>query len=333
MNDIDDMTESMLLTTGESQRALWPRNCKNDCAGIATGKCQAIGCKGYRRRNLGENDDRDLLSGAAFTCTQQVNYINAGLTKLVTQNLVQADCKTLLSKPRNITCFDDVIYGVVESFKLWDTDEPQQVIIDNYMGQDVQKGREFTIEVITNDCVDFLKMTLTGPNGYFEDQSEHNHPFAMFGGDSSIGQFYGNQLPIGQYELTALPDGFVDKKKVLKFNVVPGTVSAVKLWNTVAKTVLNSNFTGGNVCSNMAINFEVIYFYAQTSKITLTCPALSYSKSNTETGAPFSIFNNDSNKNFYGKTLQKGLYTLTIYPDEVVSSYVKTIQFNVINCP
>jgi hypothetical protein len=123
---------------------------KNLCAGWATGYCTALSCKGYRRRNLlGEQDNRDLLSGASFSFTQQVNYANKALDKLVSNNQVSSSCKTLISKPR-------IIYGVVEYFKLWDANaSPQKVINSNYLGQNIPKGLEINFEAVTNDCVDF----------------------------------------------------------------------------------------------------------------------------------------------------------------------------------
>ena len=322
MNDIDDMTESMLSTTGESQRALWPRNCKNDCAGIATGKCQEVGCKGYRRRQLGENDDRALLSGAAFTCTQQVDYINAELNKLVTQNLVQADCKTLLSKPRNITCFDDVIYGVVEYFKLWDSASyPYKAIYEYFTGQDVCINKQIAIEAMTNECVDSLRATLRGPNGFYSDVYEWEIPYTAFK----------STLPyVGQYELTVLPDDILSKKKILKFNGVSGeTVTAIRLRDVMAQTFLNANFTGGNVCNNKKVNFEAVTC-ATSARFALT-NTNGYSHSNTESTAPFTVFPGDLYGTDNGQTLQNGFYTLNIYPNN--GSTVKKIQFNVVNCP
>ena len=208
-DDMDDMTESMLLTTEAHHRALWPIQCKNACAGVTPGRCQASGCKGYRRRlHLDGNDQRDLLSGVAFTCTQQIDYINTELNKLVSQNTVTSSCKTLLSKPRNITCYDDVIYGVVEYIKLWDVaPTPQNVLFDDFTGQEIFRSQLVTLESITNDCVDTLRTTLTGHNGYYADNNENNRPFSLYGDNVAKGKFFGKKMPhLGPYELTVVPD-------------------------------------------------------------------------------------------------------------------------------
>jgi hypothetical protein len=165
-------------------------------------------------------------------------------------------------------------------------------------------------------------MTITGPNGYSVNKGEYIRPFKVF--------FDGKTFPsLGQYTLTALPDGLVEKKKVITFNIVPGTVTAVKLWDATTKTIMNANFTGGEVCNNTFVNFEAVMSYAETSKMTLTSTN-GYSRSITEYGLPFSIFN-DSNGDFL-KKLSNGNYTLTIYPDEAVSSNMKVIPFDVITC-
>lgn len=251
LEDLDDMTASVMDHL--QHRALaFPTKCKNLCAGVATGRCLAVDCKGYRRRNLvGEQDERYLLSGASFTCTQQVDYINTELNKLASGTQVSSSCKTLLSKPRGVTCFDDVIYGVVEFFRLWITDtSPQTVLSHNFTGGDVCTHQRVAFQAKTNACVDFLLTTLSGSNGYYAETGEYKLPFSVFGdylGSWNETLFMGRKLPVGQYLMTALPDGLLEKKKVTKFNVVGGSVTAVKLWDISAKTILNANFTGGNV--------------------------------------------------------------------------------------
>ena len=328
--DVDDMTDAMLLPTDESHRSLWPRKCKSVCAGCAAGTCQESDCKGYRRRHLGTQGDRNLLSGAAFTCGQQVSYINNELTKLANSNQLSTKCKSFIMAPRNITCYDDVIYGVVEYFNLWDVaSSPQKVLIEKYTGQDICRGRSVTFEAVTNDCVDFLLTSLTGPNDFYKENYELTRPFSVFG---DIEGNYNGQVfsKLGQYELTALPDGFLDKKVTLRFNVVDRSVAAVKLWDTTTKNLLSSNFTGSNVCNTKFITFEAILSCANSIKMTLTSTS-GYTKTTIEKSAPFSLFG-DINGNFYGTKLQNGLYTLTIYPDEIASDGVKTIQFNVVTC-
>ena len=330
--DADDMTEAMLLSTDEGHRALpvWPKKFKSVCSGFATGSCQESDCKGYRRRHLAAQGDRNLLSGAAFSCTQQVGYINNELTKLAKSNKISAKCKNFISMSRNITCYDDIIYGVVEYFKVWYAgSSPEKNPIEEYKGQDICRGRPLTFEAVTNDCVDFLFTSLTGPNGFYKENMENRRPFTVYcdSDETYDGRVFNH---VGQYEVTAIPDGFIDKTVSLKFNVVANSVSAVKLWDTTTQKLLKSNFTGTSVCNTKTINFEAIMPCATSAKITLTSTN-GYSKTNIDKNTPFSLFD-DNEGDFYGTKLQNGLYTLTIYPDEVASEDVKKIQFNVVNC-
>ena len=330
-SSIDDASE-----VANSHRALWPLYCKKNCAGFTAGTCRATNCVGYRRRQLSAHPSRELAA-VSFTCTQQVNYLNQEFTKLVTGNQVSGTCKTLLSKPRNITCYDDVIYGVVEYFKLWNiSSTPQTVINSNYLGQDICKSTKLNFEAIANDCVDFMLSSVRGPNNYLAETGEYERPFSVYSDTyAQNGLFYGHKLPyLGQYELTALPDGLIEKKKVIKFNVITGAVLAVKLWDTANKVVLNANFTGGNVCNNKFITFEaVLSNCADTVKLSLVSSTAGYTWHKSETATPFTLFS-DFNGVYEGRKLTtNGAYTLTIMPDQETSDKVKTINFNVVSCP
>lgn len=336
MEDLDDMTDS-ILTDPQHRTLANGAKCKNLCAGVATGRCLAVDCKGYRRRSLigEEQDDRNLLSGASFTCTQQVDYINAELNKLASGNQVSSSCKTFLSRPRSITCFDDVIYGVVENFRLWDTAaSPQKIINDNFIGGDICSHQEVTIQAQTNECVDHVLNSLQGSNGYYAEKGEYKLPFSIFGDYFWDGNpsYAGRKLPVGQYELTSLPDGLQEKKKTLKFNVVAGSVIVIKLWDMAAKTIINSNFvSGGKVCNNKSINFEIVMSSCAWTSKTKTTSTNGFSFTNTESYVPFSALG-DVNGILNGKKLANGAYTMTIYPNQIESDQVKTIKFNVVSC-
>jgi hypothetical protein len=312
----------------------YPRYCKKSCAGYVATTCRATNCGGYRRRRALNETNRTLQSNGPFNCSRQVKYIETELNKLVENNLTSSSCTKLLAKPRNVTCYDDVIYGVVEYFKLWKTNTVPQTVVDSYYtGQSICRSAEFTFEAITNDCVDFLLTSIKGPNSYYRESGEYTRPFSVFG-DSFItgGSFNGLKVPyLGRYNLTSLPDGLVEKAKVMTFNVVTGPVESLKLWDTVAKTIMNPNFTGGNICRRKEFAFEIVVnSCADSHRSTLTGPG--YSKSMKEERRPFSIFG-EAKGVFNGVTLSTvGEYTLTVYPDQEVSNMVKTIQFNITNC-
>jgi hypothetical protein len=234
VEDKDDMTESMMLAeTKEGHRELaYPTKCKNLCAGTATGYCQAVDCKGYRRRELLDGQkSRDLITGVAFTCTQQVNYINTELNRLVSQNLVADSCKTLLSRPRDITCFDDYIYGVIDSFELWQT-LALGVISDNYS---ICFDWFYAFKTIANDCVHSVRTTLTGPNNYYRDNVQQSLPYSVFGDIGTDGLLMEKLPYTGNYTLTAVPDGLVGKSKTITFKVVASQVLGISLYDATLK--------------------------------------------------------------------------------------------------
>jgi hypothetical protein len=121
-----------------------------------------------------------------------------------------------------VECYDDVKYGVVEKFVLWKTTTPQTVLNSDYTGQNICRSTEITFEAITNDCVDFLLTSIRGPNNFYRESGEYERPFSVFGDSFGRGgNFNGVTLPyLGQYTLTALPDGLTEKAKVMTFNII-----------------------------------------------------------------------------------------------------------------
>ena len=313
---------------------IYPPKCKNNCAGVTPGYCRATNCVGYRRK-LGETafDERDL-SILAVPCETQVDYIHTELNKLVNNRLVSSGCQTLLQKPRNVKCYDDVVYGSVDKFRLWHTAvNPQVLLYDDFTGQSFCRGISVNFEVITNDCVDFLNSTIVGPNGYTESLNEDERPFAVFG--DWITSFQGKKLPYaGNYTLTALPDGIESKKKVVKFNVYNGAIEKFRLWKTAVnpQVVLFDNYTGQSFCRDMSINFEVITNNCMIPYLNSTIVGPNgYTESFNENEKPFAVFG-DWRTTFKGKKLPyAGNYTLTVVPGGLLEE-TKVVKFNVLAC-
>lgn len=322
------------LRAGEWQyeeRQLWPAKCRNNCLGYAPRTCRATDCVGYRRR--------ELSSGKSFKCEDQVEFINHELNKLVNANLVSASCKELLMKPRKCDCYDDIIYGTVERMILWNVNPSRTIADDEFTGGDLCKNTMVDFEPVTNQCVDILETAITGPNGYSfqsqrNDDDDDESVNSLFGGDDDD-EPGGTLFPsLGQYTMTSVPDGFTDKAHVIHFNVVTGSVEAVRAWNTTTKTIMNSNFTGGTICRNRPFNLEVIVGSCAASvRIKLTGPPGYTTTTVNDVKRPFSIFG-DTSGVFIGKSLSTiGAYRLTISPDQLdPSPFVKIIDFNVTNC-
>lgn len=321
-----DMTQSMRLAElqqGDRNLAFYPAKCKNLCAGAADNHCQAVDCKGYRRRrrqlSKGQNDDRSLLSGSAFTCTQQVTYINTELDRLVDDNLVSESCKTLLMNPRRISCFDDVIYGVIESYRLRDNNDWSEMEVT---GQPICVNNVIDLVFDLNLCVDLLQIDIEGPTNYN----------TLWNGDLPLNYFM--YYP-GSYQVTATPDGHPEKAKKFNVNLVTGDVLGVALYDTRNKVYLNNNFVSGNtVCTGRPMTWKFdLDSCALMVRATLTGPAGFVPLETYQWAAPFTMYGLSRYGNMIGRSLTiAGTYTLTLYPDEIESNKVKTIQFSAVKC-
>ena len=83
------------------------------------------------------------------------------------------------------------------------------------------KSTKFTLEIDAESCMYEKQTVLTGPNGYYHDQSARSRPFSLFG-KNSTNAFYTRQLSmLGEYTMTIMPEKVTsDKVKVFKFNVI-----------------------------------------------------------------------------------------------------------------
>jgi hypothetical protein len=197
--------------------------CKDNCRGFATGTCRATGCR-VKRRVLNDNtNDRDRQ----VTCVDQIKAINDELNNLISINAVSENCKSFIDPIlRFASCYDDVVYGEIESLALWkitSASTTHQTLISSNVsltGLTVCNNMYFNIEAKVNDCVDFVRFSIVGPGTYRYDQSENVVPYTVFGDDSDENKIYGRRLSnIGSYTLTITPDGLVTKRKILTFKV------------------------------------------------------------------------------------------------------------------
>ena len=202
-------------------RELYPRKCKNNCAGMATGTCRATDCVGYRRRALttsphdGEENGRDLQEAQ---CPALVELVHTTLDALA----ISSTCRKFLDKAKRVTtCLDDVIYGEVEGVRLWKVSFFWSSVLQERMpstGYSFCKSTSFNLESINNDCVENALMELKGPNNYLYTNYQTNAPYTLFNdlGITMLGQ---KVTTPGLYTLTITPDGFEYKKKTFTFTV------------------------------------------------------------------------------------------------------------------
>ena len=217
-------------------RELYPAYCKNNCAGWAAGTCRATNCIGYRKKNRRQA----AQGGESLTCADHLEMVRLELNDAMAK--VSSTCAAFMNPSnRKMECFDDVIYGVVESFSLWKAPAVPAVpawkpkyalgmpsdIANSALkavgtvteGFQVCTTDRIDIEAVVNPCVKFINSTLVGPNGYNAARTESQVPYTVFGNDQN--KLLGKSLmTVGTYTFTAVPDGFAHKTKSITFNVV-----------------------------------------------------------------------------------------------------------------
>lgn len=205
-------------TTTTESRELYPRKCKNNCAGLATGTCRSTDCLGYRRRELmdgGEYDNRKLQE---MQCPALLELMHSKLDLLQ----VSPSCRKFLDKSKRVTtCLNDVIYGEIEGVRLYRVSLLWSTVLQESMpssGYSFCRSTTFNFQSINNDCVENVLMELKGPNNYVYTNYQTYSPHYLFNGIgfAMMGQ---RMSAAGEYTLSLTPDGFDYKKKIFKFTL------------------------------------------------------------------------------------------------------------------
>lgn len=220
----------------------YPRYCKNNCVKYAPGTCRATNCLGFRRSlNRVGRREASVPAEHAQTCSESLTTIQKQLDELILKNLVSNTCKVFLkNSTRTSACYDDVVYGEVEGYRIWNltssrSGKSSPFILyesDNMTisgGYEFCKRTVFNVEIMTNDCVDDLKIIAEGPRGYDLERTEGYIPYTLFSGttsdntDPSKGSIslLGNTLPyVGSYTITVIPDFMQTKSKQFVFKIL-----------------------------------------------------------------------------------------------------------------
>ena len=225
---------------GQTLRELpsYPGRCKNYCAGYAPGTCRASGCQGYRR-SMQDGPGSEMKS-----CDAQLSDMHDALDDLISANdgtLLSKSCQQFIRKAaRESQCLDDVVYGEITGFTFVTATREVKILrlrapqIVTKWKKNAQNGYRicssipFNIEIEVNPCVNFVNITLTGPNNVIHTRSDNNHPMSIFkdettssGTGLSRSSFPNGirYLDPGSYTLTAHPDNFLYKEKSLEFRV------------------------------------------------------------------------------------------------------------------
>jgi hypothetical protein len=196
--------------------------CRNHCERYVKGYCRVVGCGWFNkgRRNLQSgNYGLGVLSNTTW-CSDTAAYINNELDRLIDLNLVSEPCQALLDSPRTIQCYTETIYGLVETFNLYNADTDQAIKTAMGAGYQVCSGTRINFEVKANACVNNLKVIVNNTDGSFHRQSYGEVlPVTLFPKNGS--DYLGQILPNGNYTITGVPDGDMSKQRWRRFFVAP----------------------------------------------------------------------------------------------------------------
>ena len=218
------------------------RTCKKHCSQYASGTCRATNCVGYRRAlSRVERNEQSVSVNVAKTCSESLNVMQTQLDALISNNLVSAPCQLFLKKSNRIsTCYDDIVYGEVEGYRIWNLTSsggktsPYKLHESDNMtvgsgGYSFCKRTVFNVEIMTNPCVENVQISTVGPRRYKLDRTEGYQPYTVFSGttsdntDISTGRIIllGTTMPyVGSYHVTVVPDGIPTKKTQFDFTIL-----------------------------------------------------------------------------------------------------------------
>jgi hypothetical protein len=216
--------------------------CRRACSGYVTGTCRAIGCVGVRRvLKNGENVDNERELQDAV-CDRSISQINSALNNLISTNAISNACKSFIdASKRKYTCYDDMIYGEVNTLKFWNVANAASpslmtelavsslpvtlaTTVQQFVsGYSFCSSTKFTVEVTGNECIEVISFHLYRfPNdwpNFIHKMDDYSAPFTLYGNDAN-GRMNGVTLPAGQYMMDVKPNWFVGKEKRMRFTVL-----------------------------------------------------------------------------------------------------------------
>jgi hypothetical protein len=206
---------------GEDRELQAPAHCKEDCRGYVTGQCRAIGCASYNKNRRLNKYGQGFLSNSTY-CRTTADSIESDLQYLVNQNMVSRSCIALLQAPRKIECYEDVMYGIVEAFKVIDADSDTELVSFLHAKRTICNIKAFNFQVTVNDCVNSLNITLYNEKAGYRRSVVRDTtvpgPYTVFGMvGTSKENFHGVSLPLGNYTIEATPDGNPSKTRERNF--------------------------------------------------------------------------------------------------------------------
>ena len=186
--------------------------CRDECRGVVSGYCHKTGCTWYNKRRRLQNYGKGFLSNSTL-CQLTSDSINADLDYLVNNTMVSSSCIALLSSERKLECFEDVMFGIVDAFKVIDADSNTELVPFLNARQTICNINSFNFQVLVNKCVQSVNITLYNKEANFHASVVRDTTKA---GTYTIFGMAGN----GKKDyLEATPDGFTNKTRVRNFMI------------------------------------------------------------------------------------------------------------------
>jgi hypothetical protein len=194
--------------------------CKDECRGYVSGQCWKSGCTWYNKRRQLQKYGKGFLSNSTF-CRSTADSINSDLEYLVNQSMVSSSCIALLQAQRRIECFEDVMYGIVDAFRVIDADTDTKKLISFFGArQTICNISAFNFQVNVNPCVNSINITLYNRKENFYSSVVRDAtvpgPYTLFG-STGTNNYNGESIPLGDYTIEATPDGNTNKTRVRSF--------------------------------------------------------------------------------------------------------------------
>ena len=198
------------LPVPTENRQLYPIYCRDYCRGYVKGTCRATKCKAYRRKL---SSAFPIDNPYNVTCPERIRSINATINTMIETNVVSESCQRVLEKPRIFECYDDIVYGEIESIRVYD--RKNNIINDLTQSLSICRTSILRVEVAVNQCVDVMRVKITSPLGKLI-----TLPYKQ-----SLLKFIWYFLPgfpflaLGKYSVQYIPDGIESKSKTLLFDL------------------------------------------------------------------------------------------------------------------
>lgn len=227
---LERVEEGMLRRNlrSQSERKLDPAWCDEVCREFPFPNCRIFQVQCYdHRRQLGamstmekgaqrklQTDGYEVVEVTGPECDAKKNETLSALEAAVSDS-----GKNIITRS-HLTCHNIVDTCDVLSFNLVNADTDTLVNRNMQDGHNICNGKyNFSIKAVADKCVDVVTFRLQGPDNYDNLSTDEAVPFFLFRNTKGDIAPPPGPLQSGQYTLTAVADGNLEREKILTFNL------------------------------------------------------------------------------------------------------------------